>query len=67
MKFLIVAAIFSMAACSNRQVYDSIQANRTNECNTLSGVQREKCLESLAPDYNTYQKQRQELLKKQPK
>jgi len=64
MKFSFTLILLCLCACDNRYVYDSIQANRANECNKLSGSQREQCLKQLPPDYDTYQRQREELLKK---
>lgn len=65
---MIKLAVFMMlcvlAACSNREVYHSIQTSQRNECELLSGVQKQECLARLSPDYQTYERQRQELLKK---
>ncbi len=63
MKIFIIFSLLSLVACSQRQIYDSIQVSNRNECEILSGVQRKECLARLAPDYQTYEQQRQELLK----
>ncbi|WP_152625395.1 hypothetical protein [Cellvibrio sp. OA-2007] len=63
MKIFIIFFLLSLAACSQRQIYDSVQTSNRNECEILSGVQRKECLARLAPDYQTYEQQRQELLK----
>lgn len=65
MKIFILLFLIPLAACSQRQIYDSVQTNKRNECELLSGTQRQECLDRLAPDYQTYERQRQELLKKQ--
>lgn len=63
-KVLILFSLCILAACSQRDIYNSVQTNQRNECEILSGVQRKECLARLAPDYQTYEQQRQELLKK---
>lgn len=67
MRWLCLFAVMLLFACSQRQVYDSIQTGQRNECELLSGVQREECLQRLSPDYQTYERQRQELLKENDK
>lgn len=62
MKIFILFCLVILTACSQRQIYDSVQTNNRNECERLSGVQRKECLERLAPDYQTYKRQRKELL-----
>lgn len=63
MKWFCCGLLLILSACSQRQVYDSIQINQRNECELLSGVQREECLKRLNPDYQTYDRQRRDLLK----
>jgi hypothetical protein len=60
----ILALVVSLCACTNEQVYDSVQASQRNECDKLQTVQREECLKRLAPSYDKYEKERQKLLKK---
>lgn len=64
-KIVILFCLCTLSACSQREIYNSVQTSQRNECELLSGVQREECLARLAPDYQTYERQRQELLKKQ--
>ena len=63
MKWFCFGLLVFISACSQRQVYDSIQINQRNECALLSGVQRDECLKRLNLDYQTYERQRQDLLK----
>lgn len=65
MKIFIVFCLVTLTACSQRQIYDSVQTSNRNECELLSGVQRKECLEWLVPDYQTYERQRKELLDEQ--
>lgn len=64
MKRYYVAFIVLLSGCSQHQMYDSIQVNQRNECERLSGIQRDECLKQLGPDYQTYERQRRELLEK---
>lgn len=65
MKIMAIAVLCLLSACSQREVYDSIQTNQRNECDLLSGPQRQECLSRLSPDYQTYERQREELLKEE--
>lgn len=65
MKIVILFCLVALTACSQRQIYESVQTNNRNECERLSGVQRKECLDRLAPDYQTYERQRKELLEQQ--
>ena len=65
MKILILFSLCILTACTQRAVYESVQISQRNECEILSGVQRKECMDRLAPDYETYEQQRQELLNKQ--
>lgn len=53
-----------LVGCTNQEVYNAIQTNQENQCNQLSGIQRENCLKDLAPDYTTYERERRQLNKK---
>lgn len=65
MKIVILCCLITLTACSQRQIYESAQTNNRNECGRMSGVQRKGCLEWLVPDYQTYERQRKELLDEQ--
>lgn len=62
MKWCYVILFLLLSACSQRSYYESIQTNQRNECERLIGLQREECFKHLGPDYQTYERQRQELL-----
>ena len=64
MKIILFLSLCVLSACSQREVYNSLQTGQRNECELLSGVQRQECLARLAPDYETYERERQEILKK---
>jgi hypothetical protein len=64
MKIILCASLLLvLAGCTNQQVYNAIQTNQKNQCDQLSGVQRETCIKQLAPDYTTYERERKELNK----
>lgn len=62
MKWLSVVFFLCICACSERGYYESIQTSHRNHCQQLAGSQRDECFRQLGPDYQTYERQRQELL-----
>ncbi|MGI9296131.1 MAG: hypothetical protein ACR2PS_19275 [Pseudomonadales bacterium] len=54
----------SMAACSNRAVYENIQAHNRLECQKLPLSQQEECLQQADKSYDEYERERKELEKK---
>ncbi|HSX85474.1 MAG TPA: hypothetical protein VLE50_08695 [Cellvibrio sp.] len=64
MKISILFFLCLLAACSRQELYNSVQTNQRNECELLQGLQRQECLKRLSPDYQTYERERQELLRK---
>ena len=62
MKGFCVIFIVCISACTQRGYYESIQTSQRNECERLAGSQRDECFRRLGPDYQTYERQRQELL-----
>lgn len=60
---LIMSLGMSIAACSNRQVYDSVQANNRLECQKLPLSQQEECLQKANKSYDEYERERKELEK----
>lgn len=62
MKWLNIVFVLFISACSERGYYESIQTSNRNHCQQLAGSQRDECFRQLGPDYQTYERQRQELL-----
>jgi hypothetical protein len=58
--------LLSLSSCTARDVYNSLQASQEMECDKLQTVQRQECLNRLAPNYDKYEEERKKLLKKQP-
>ena len=48
-----------VAGCSNRQVYESLQAGQRNECQRLAEPERSKCLQSANLKYDDYATERE--------
>lgn len=61
---LILIASVLIGACSNQQMYDTIQINQKNDCLKLPQEAYEKCMESVNRSYGQYEAQRQEAIKK---
>ncbi|GGY67774.1 hypothetical protein GCM10011613_09970 [Cellvibrio zantedeschiae] len=60
---ILVLAFAGLSACSDRQMYNSIQTGNKNECDNLQHVQRQECLKRLGPSYEKYEEERKKLLK----
>jgi hypothetical protein len=60
----ITALLIGVSACTQHDIYDNIAFNQKNECEKLTGTQKETCMQQLAPDYEVYELERQKLLKK---
>ena len=59
---VVVAALFTLAACSSQQLYGSGQAWKRNQCQRMPDTrERERCLDSTAATYEEYQRQREEV------
>jgi hypothetical protein len=57
---LLVAAVtlFSLTGCSNREVYNSLQGAKQNECNKIvDDNQRQHCFEEANRNYDRYQRE----------
>lgn len=58
---LIALLGMSMAACSNRAVYENVQAHNRFECQKLPLSQQEECLQQADQSYEQYERERKEL------
>lgn len=63
MAFYVLALLVS--GCTNQDVYNAVQTNQRNQCDQLTGSQRDTCIKQLAPDYSTYKREREDLNKRQ--
>jgi len=65
-KHLVVLTFISaLAACSNKQIYESTQLNRQNECYKLPDAQIDECMEQHKKSFDEYDRKRQELLEEE--
>ncbi|MGI9285498.1 MAG: hypothetical protein ACR2P1_08910 [Pseudomonadales bacterium] len=60
---LVTLLTISTAACSNRAVYENIQAKNRLDCQKLPLSQQEECLQGSNKSYEEYERERQELEK----
>lgn len=51
-------------ACSNRAVYETIQANNRLDCQKLPLSQQEECMRQANKSYEDYERERKEVEKK---
>ncbi len=62
---LIVVFLMSISACSNKSIYQGIQANRQAECNKEPNENaRAECLGQTSPSFETYERDRKTLIKR---
>jgi len=61
---MLMLMLMLIVGCSNRQIYDSIQANQKNECLKQSMLEYEGCMERINKPYDKYEGERQEMLTK---
>ena len=54
-----------LPACSTRQVYDAIQQNQQLECQKLPGTRYEECMKQVSEPYDSYKRDRDELMKEE--
>jgi hypothetical protein len=51
------------AACANQQLYNGIQKNQQLECQKLPGSQYDECMKEVSEPYESYERDREELMK----
>lgn len=51
-----------LAACCNQQLYNAIQQNRQLECQKLPGTQYDECMKEVSEPYESYERDREELM-----
>lgn len=59
--FVIIAVAAFTAACSNRQMYEGLQASKRQQCQKLPEPDRARCLESAGTGYDDYQREREKI------
>lgn len=51
-----------LCSCSSKELYNAVQENRLQQCQTLYGAQREECEAQYQKDYETYKRERSEVI-----
>ena len=51
-----------LSGCAAKDLYNATQQNRLQECAKLYGAQRQECEQRYQKDYETYQREREEVL-----
>lgn len=59
--FIVVAVAAIASACSNRQVYEGLQAGKRQQCLKLAEPDRSRCLQSAGTGYDEYQREREKI------
>jgi hypothetical protein len=54
-----------LQGCSTRMWYDGFKMAQANECSKLQDKERERCLQDAGVSYDQYQRERQDILKKE--
>ena len=58
----VTLALSFTSGCTSKQLYNAVQENRLQECAKLYGSQREECEARYQMDYETYERERQQVL-----
>ncbi len=66
MKKLLVISVLSivLSGCSYQAWYQGFVEGQKYQCNKLSGQERQNCMESIHTDYDRYERERQESIKR---
>ena len=60
---LVLALLVAVSGCTSKQLYNAAQQNRLQQCSELQGAQRDECEAQYQKDYDTYERERPEVLK----
>lgn len=53
-------ALLALSGCSNRQVYDSLQGAKQNECSkVVDNSERQRCFDDANKSYDRYRRERE--------
>lgn len=63
MRLITVCLVFLvLAGCSNRGIYEGIQAGNRNECLRLPPSQYDDCMKRASKSYDEYDRERKEIV-----
>lgn len=60
-EFVLSVAVMVLTGCSSQTWYEAAQEVRRQQCDTLSGTQRQNCLEGTDKSYREYEKDRRDV------
>ncbi len=60
--FCIISLLLLVAACSNQQVYQTIQHDQLRDCEKQPPSVYEECVKENSESYDDYERKRQEVL-----
>lgn len=64
MRIIFSVIIFLLvSACSNKQVYDAVQANQRSQCSELPSAEYQECRQKEQVSYEQYQEERKKVKK----
>lgn len=55
-----MSAFLMICACSNRGIYESLQASRRYECTKLPPIQYQQCMKDANKSFDQYELERKE-------
>ncbi len=59
-----ILALVLVTACSNREIYNTIQTNQKHQCRNLPPAAYDECINTYSESYDEYQKKRKQALEK---
>lgn len=62
--FLLMMALCLVAGCSNQQMYEAIQRDQRQQCQTLPETEFERCTARTGQSFEDYWREREEALKR---
>ena len=62
----VILFIVLLAGCSNRAVYENIQHQNRQDCQTLPPSQYDECMEAASKRYDEYKRERDEMTDSKP-
>ena len=64
LKFFLCFSVLILSACTNKQLYHTVQETNESRCRAKVGPEREQCFSELnKKDYQTYEQERKAVTK----
>ncbi len=62
----LLLVVMALSACTNQQIYSSIQNDQQLKCQQLPPSQYDECMADAGISYEQYKKEREEVLDQEP-